>query len=68
MYGSRYLILAAVFAAAVAMPGCKRDLQVPEPKTANAAMSHPAAIMSGSMLPPPRDSGRRRRSHFITRL
>jgi hypothetical protein len=45
MYGSRYLILAAVFAAAVAIPGCKRDLKAPEPKTANAARSYPAAVV-----------------------
>ena len=58
MYGSRYLILAAVFAAAVAIPGCKRDLKAPEPKTANGAISYPAAFTSDSMLPRPGSTAR----------
>jgi hypothetical protein len=54
MHSSRYLILAGVFAAAVAVPGCKRDLKAPEPKTANVDASYPAAVTSGPMLRAPR--------------
>src|SRR5262245_11122746 len=52
MYGSHYLICAAIFAAVVAVSGCKRDLKVPEPKTAH-AVSHVADSKPGWWLPHP---------------
>ena len=53
MYGSRYLIFAVVFAAVIAVSGCKRDFKAPEPKAENAGITSPAD--SGRMLPYPAD-------------
>ena len=38
MYGSRYLMLAAALAVAVALSGCKRDYKAPEPKAQKASV------------------------------
>ena len=42
MHGSRYLIVAAVFAAVAGVSGCKRDYKAPEPKAAAAGMTFSA--------------------------